>query len=50
MFKKLAIWYLKKCLKGLSNIEIVINKDFDTYRRRDFKREQSIKETLSKIK
>lgn len=52
LLERLAINYIKWKLKiqKIKSIEVVINKDFDTIRTRDFKREESIKKTLSKIK
>lgn len=52
MLEKLAIrfisWDLKR--KGINNLEIVIRSDGNTMYKRNKEREESIKETLSKIK
>lgn len=52
MLEKLAIkfisWNLRR--KGMNNLEIVIRSDGNTVYKRNKEREESIKETLSKIK
>lgn len=52
MFEKLAIkfisWNLKR--KGINNIEVVIRSDGNTLYKRNKERENSVKDTLSKIK
>ena len=52
MLEKLVIkfisWNLRR--KGIDNIEIVIRSDGDTMYKRNRKREESVKKTLSKIK
>lgn len=46
----LCTLYLKHHMKKHPSMEMVIRSDKKVYRKRDFKREESIKETLSKIK
>lgn len=52
MLERLAIkcisWKLK--IKGLHNIEVVIRSDGDTIYKRNKKKEESIKQIISKIK
>lgn len=52
MLEKLAIkfisWNLKR--KGINDLEVVIRSDGDTLYKRNKAKEQSIKETISKIK
>ena len=52
MLEKIAIkfisWNLKR--KGINNLEVVIRSDGNTFYKRNKEREESVQETISKIK
>jgi hypothetical protein len=48
MIKRIAIWYLMKCMKDLDHVEMVINNEYYTYRARDKNKEELLEHFKSK--